>query len=285
MKKRIISGLLSFALLLSCYSVVYSAEPITTEDGFVIDTITVSGKELLAVVGYTGTNKYVKIPSFRGYEKIEAIGGGAFRDSNIESVELHNSIEYIGSSAFINCAKLKSVVIPSSVTSINDDAFKGNRNLKTVIISNGTKLRSLQRGVFSECDSLESITIPKEVSYIDPDIISGNDTFVVYGNDWIESEGFYLGGVYYPMLKKSAAQAYANKFYYDYIPSLDYSITDVNMDKTTDLDDVTWALKYALTIDRPLTLDKYFADTNSDGEITLDDVMKILKVALSIESI
>lgn len=57
---------------------------------------------------------------------------------------------------------------------------------------------------------------------------------------------------------------------------------DVNMDGNVNLDDVTIALKAALTI-QPISGDpKTAADMNFDGDVTLDDVTMLLKVALTI---
>ena len=70
----------------------------------------------------------------------------------------------IGSSAFINCENLTSVIIPDSVTHIGDMVFGGCKNLSGVSLSNN--LASLGYGAFHSCSSLVSINIPSSLTYM-----------------------------------------------------------------------------------------------------------------------
>lgn len=67
------------------------------------------------------------------------IGRNSFCDKKMTSIDLPNTLQYIGPNSFRNCRKLKSVVIPESASSIGAHAF-------------------------DECPQLESVYIPK---YID----------------------------------------------------------------------------------------------------------------------
>lgn len=59
----------------------------------------------------------------------------------LQSIELPNSLKFIGESAFEDCPYLKSIMIPGNVVSIGEKAF-------------------------SQCPALESIIVPEKVTYI-----------------------------------------------------------------------------------------------------------------------
>ena len=67
----------------------------------------------------------VKIPS-----TVKIIGESAFRDTQIETLQLPAWLEKIGKGAFWGCGNLKSIIIPSSVIEIGNSAFLGCQNLK-----------------------------------------------------------------------------------------------------------------------------------------------------------
>ena len=94
------------------------------------------------VVGYTGSETTVVIPSsFEG-----------------------TPVSTIGNSAFYGCTSLQNITIPDSVTSIGDSAFYGCTGLTGVTIGNGvTKIGNF---VFYGCSSLTSFTIPEGVTSI-----------------------------------------------------------------------------------------------------------------------
>ena len=118
---------------------------------------------------------------------VTRIGSAAFfACDTIESVELPDTLEAIGSFAFAFTA-LKEIVIPDSVTSIGENVFAGCESLTGVRLPVGLKIipasafsgclllkqlilpASLQRIealAFSECTSLKELTIPESVIMI-----------------------------------------------------------------------------------------------------------------------
>ena len=58
---------------------------------------------------------------------------GAFFQSNLETVELRDTINKIGQLSFGRCKKLTRLVIPTSVTYIDDRAFLGTNSLQEII--------------------------------------------------------------------------------------------------------------------------------------------------------
>lgn len=67
------------------------------------------------------------------------IGAAAFKGMPIEGMQLPDSLEYIGESAFENCGELEEIIIPDSVKSIGKEAFRSCFCLKTLYIPAGTR--------------------------------------------------------------------------------------------------------------------------------------------------
>ena len=88
----------------------------------------------------------------------------SFRNLNIESYIIPNSVTSIGDAAFSGCRSLSDIVIPDSVSSIGDAAFSGCRSLTEIVIPNS--VTSIGGGVFWNCRSLSNIVIPNSVSSI-----------------------------------------------------------------------------------------------------------------------
>ena len=88
----------------------------------------------------------------------------SFRNLNIESYIIPNSVTSIGDAAFSGCRSLSDIVIPDSVSSIGDAAFSGCRSLTEIVIPNS--VTSIGGGVFWNCHSLSNIVIPNSVSSI-----------------------------------------------------------------------------------------------------------------------
>ena len=88
----------------------------------------------------------------------------SFRNQNIESYIIPDSVTSIGNGAFSCCSSLSNIVIPDSVASIGDRAFEGCRSLSSIVIPNS--LTSIEQGAFSGCSSLSNIVIPNSVTSI-----------------------------------------------------------------------------------------------------------------------
>ena len=79
-------------------------------------------------------------------------------------VVIPDTVESIGSSAFLGCKELTSVIIPDSVTSIGESAFSGCINLESIVIPD--TITSIGESAFKGCENLESISIPDMVTSI-----------------------------------------------------------------------------------------------------------------------
>lgn len=98
-------------------------------------------------------------------EGVTELGYRALAFTNIESIKLPDSLEYITSSVFIGCSKLKN-------------------------ISFGNRLKRIGKSAFTNCESLSSIKIPDSVEYISFEVFDGTpllneQTGVKYADNWV----------------------------------------------------------------------------------------------------
>ena len=134
-----------------------------------------------------GNNNVVNIPETYKGKQVLSISENAFKNSNIEVINLPNGLESIKTKSFLNAKNLKKIDIPSTVREIRGSAFENCTNLTTVILHEGLKeirasafknnvnlvdidlpnsLEYLGAGAFSNCRQLVEITIPKNITEI-----------------------------------------------------------------------------------------------------------------------
>ncbi len=88
---------------------------------------------VLRITGYIGTETNVVIPNIIDGKSVNIIGEGAFSGySNLEQVQISDSVIAIWTRAFENCTGLESVIIGKGITSIADKAFFNCVSLKEI---------------------------------------------------------------------------------------------------------------------------------------------------------
>lgn len=196
MKKRLVSLLLAFSMMLTFLPVGAMAATITQEgltytinaDG---KSVTVSGKkgsptELTIEssisddndISYTVTKiadmvfascsslTQVTIPS-----TVKEIGYQAFWGcSNLVKVTIPEGVTTIGQTAFTKCTQLTSITIPSTITNM-EWAFSGDPALSQVTLTNG--IPRISSYAFSGCTSLTQVKIPASVDEVCPSAFNG----------------------------------------------------------------------------------------------------------------
>ena len=124
------------------------------------------------LLAYYGDATSVTVP-----EGVTEIGSYAFArwynggSTNLTSVTLPSTLEYIGYEAFSGCEALTSIAIPEGVYSIGGSAFSSCYKLASVSLP--STLQSIDSYAFSGCGELTAITIPEGVKYIYYEAFSG----------------------------------------------------------------------------------------------------------------
>lgn len=176
-------------LCLLCFGIAFGNEPSVVSGVYIIDDwkIYISEEGNISIKEYKGSSENVAIPdNFDGFPVV-SIGDNAFREKDVVSVTIPDSVTLIGSSAFFSCSKLKSVVIGKSVVTISDYAFKNCKSLEKIVIPDsvkiikesaffwcenltsvdfGNSLETIEREAFYYCSSLTSVVIPDSVKDI-----------------------------------------------------------------------------------------------------------------------
>lgn len=106
-----------------------------------------------------------------GY-KIVKIGQEAFKDDlNITALEIPDSVQEIGTSAFDGCKKLAgTLVIPASVKTVSSYAFYGCRSLNKIVMLENEKqsgVSYIDFAAFSNCENVENVKLASGLTYIE----------------------------------------------------------------------------------------------------------------------
>ncbi len=180
--KKFISIILIVILTFSAFSTVNFTAYAKESNGFCYNLFS---DNTAIIYDYIGTETDIVIPSeLEGHivkyideafsetdiktvvipDSVEYINMYAFSDcKNLETVSIGNNVKIIGDYAFRNCEVLESVTIGNSVETIRDGAFY-NTNLKSVAIPDSVE--TICNSAFHYCKALESVTIGNRVETI-----------------------------------------------------------------------------------------------------------------------
>ena len=111
------------------------------------------------VVGYTD-----ELPMSVDLTGVRGVADWVFNGCKIMSVNIPNSVNYIGKSAFQSCINLMSIAIPGSVKSIGDAAFSDCSGLISVRLSEGVE--NIGASAFRRCSMLTGMVIPQSTTDI-----------------------------------------------------------------------------------------------------------------------
>lgn len=90
-------------------------------------------------------------------------------EGNYNYIKFKNEFTEVPNNFFMNCAKIKKVILPNSIKYIGQSAFGNCSNLESINIPDG--LTDIGLGAFFGCTSLKSIDMPNSVSFL------GNSAF------------------------------------------------------------------------------------------------------------
>lgn len=99
--------------------------------------------------------------TFAEGSQLKSIGGSAFSGTNpahprFKEIQIPDSVETIGTSAFHNCQDLESITLPASLKTIESSTFSDCRNLSEVKLP--ASLEAIQSYVFGGCSALETVS-------------------------------------------------------------------------------------------------------------------------------
>ena len=195
------------------------------------------------VTGYTGTNKYVTVPSTYLGKKVVGIAENAFLDLDIVYFSLPDTIKRIGRNAFSgttwltlitdNTAVIGSYLIkyngqqaefrlPDGIRYIADGAFENNDSIRAFYT--GNRLTVVPAYCFRNCINLRTVVLGKETAEIGAYAFA--DCASLQSVDF--SAATHLNKVHYTAFDNSYWRTYypddsivINKIYYAYIGSND----------------------------------------------------------------
>lgn len=113
---------------------------------------------------YTGSDRDLILPGFVDGGHAYKVGREVFRQKDVVSVIMPESVIAIDDYAFSGCSNLTSVVIGENVTLIGESAFYGCSSLTSVIIPE--KVTAIGGYAFFGCSKLASVVIGENVSTI-----------------------------------------------------------------------------------------------------------------------
>lgn len=89
---------------------------------------------------------------------VTTVQSNAFKDNEITSISLPNTISVMGDACFESCSRLESVTLPAGLTLLGKSCFRNCRNLVSVNIPKG--VTTLGDYCFEGCSSLPSVDLP-----------------------------------------------------------------------------------------------------------------------------
>lgn len=114
---------------------------------------------------YVGFDGFTKLETLIIGNNVTTIGEYAFYDcSSLTSIEIPDSVQSIGTSAFSGCSAVATITIGSGVSTIGDYAFAHITNLTSVIIPN--TVQSIGSYAFTDCTSLKTVEIGDGIEYL-----------------------------------------------------------------------------------------------------------------------
>lgn len=116
------------------------------------------GNGTMGVRSKDKTVKHAKIPSNINGKPVTMIDSDCFKDnSNLESVEIPNSVTYIEDFAFYNCTALKSITLPADLNRIDWQAFYHCSSLTEITIPASVTI--IEEFVFEGCSSMKEVKV------------------------------------------------------------------------------------------------------------------------------
>ncbi len=246
------------------------------------------------MISYKGTVADVTLP-----DSVSQIASGAFYNSAIKSIVLHDNLTYIGMRAFMNCKNLKAINIPKSVKAIDNEAFANCTALSYVEIPStvdalgdslfigATGLKNakvlttsdIPNGLFAGCTSLEVVMLVNGIERLgDYSFYNCKNLKAVSVPDTVEviGDSVFTGT---PELK-----VYCNEdsYAYSYCKDKAFSIGDSNSDGKLNIRDATHIQKAVAGMVELTFIQQVMSDADFSGVINVRDATQVQKILAGI---
>ncbi len=140
------------------------------ENGF--EYIKVEEGSAIQIVGYTGKEAEVKVPSKINSLSVISIGANAFAgNTDMQVIDLHSDITVIGEGAFKGCTALVEIKDADAVSEIGAGIFEGCTSLKEFTIPD--TVTAIPEKCFFGCSALEEIKEHKNLKDVAKDAFTG----------------------------------------------------------------------------------------------------------------
>lgn len=263
------------------------------------DGIVYYGKSACAYKGDFKANETIKDGT------VVVADGLFYGDEELTSIDIADSVEYIGSMAFEECINLREVKLPKSLYTICEETFYGCESLESITLPD---VVNIGESAFAHCISLKNIVIPESVEFGIDDSAFLNCTSLqevtVNGNiQQIGSAVFMncenlksinipksvesIGNDVFEFCDNVTIKCYENSYAHEYAKTngINYSLIfderefgDINNDGKVDVNDVTHLQRYIAGFTdesgAPIIPDSDlgYADITDEGTIDSRDV-------------
>ncbi len=216
---------------------------------------------------------------------ITVICGSAFKDSEITSVTLPDSVQKFGYSAFNGCRNLTEFTIPDGVTEIAGSMFFSCTSLKKVNIPES--VTAIGGGAFEFCDGFTEFTVPKHIKSLGMafDYCDNLKTITIENPDCFispDSENFFT------MPFSTVVRGYADStaYWYAYYSGRTFETIivsgDANADLTFSSADLVMLQQYLSKAGKLTAWEN--CDLNEDNVVDVFDLVLARKKLLSDEN-
>lgn len=155
----------------------------------------------IEITGYTGDAVNIVIPKKIQGKTVAYIGNQVFLGTDIESLEIPDTVVSIGEEAFSNCEKLKTVKLGNSVEIIGDKAFLSCKELNEINIP--ASVKTIGNGAFSCCYALRGFNLGEGAQFtFDDGILYNKDKTVAL---WVDTAKNLSNYTYPATLKEFSA--------------------------------------------------------------------------------
>ena len=170
MTKRFIAGLMTLVLVFGGAALPQNVNVIDTSitasaanrvEGYFEYAFIDDVRSGVNILGYSGNESNVVIPSYINGAPVVGIGDYAICHNGMTSVTIPETVKSIGAYAFYHCSNLSAINNGSGISNIGMNAFGCCTSLKKITIPDS--VTEIGCDAFDSCSNLENIKFPNSI--------------------------------------------------------------------------------------------------------------------------